>query len=312
MQAPLEHIPGELVKVQNATLHVVERPARTATHLPPSVLIHGKFGSVHDFLDTSLVDLLTSQQKVLIVDRPGCGYSRLPADTPATLETQVALLAALLAHRNVEPAVLVGHSLGASLALALAVAYPERVAGLVLLAPYAIAGDGPAHARVASILQMPVVGAALLPLVWGLIRLAVTPMFTAAFKPDPLPTHYTRYIRDVVLRPEPFRADLQSVLSADRLLRHIYPAFTDLHKPVVIMTGTADRTAPAERQSYPLAAMLPRVMTIDIPDAGHMLPYTVAPNIAGAVLATAAAADLLARAPHTHATQASSCKETHE
>ena len=63
MQARFEHIPGELVKVQHATLHVVERPARMATHLPPSVLIHGKFGSVHDFLDTSLVDLLTSRAR---------------------------------------------------------------------------------------------------------------------------------------------------------------------------------------------------------------------------------------------------------
>ncbi len=305
MHATFHNIPGQLIKLRGVTLHVVEQAARTPTHyLPPAVLIHGKFGSVHDFMATSLVSMLTEQQRVLLVDRPGCGYSRMPAGTPATLETQMHLLAQLLAALEVEPAVLVGHSIGASLALALATHYPERVAGLVLLAPYAIPSDGPAHARVARLLHLPVLGAALMPLVWSMVRLAARPMFRAAFAPDPMPQHYIRYIHEVVLRPEPFRADLESVLTADVLLNSIRNDYARLWKPVVIMTGTADQTATLERQTRPLAALLPRVMLLEVPEAGHMLPYCIAPNIAGAVLATAAAAELLTRAPQPQRSEA--------
>jgi lipase len=69
---------------------------------------------------------------VLAPDLRGRGASAgLPG--PYGFAVHVADLLAILDHAEVERAVLAGHSLGAYLAASLAVAHPERVAGLVLI-----------------------------------------------------------------------------------------------------------------------------------------------------------------------------------
>ncbi len=63
-------------------------------------------------------------------------------DGPFTVEQHLADAIAVLDTRNVSRAVVVGHSWGAHLALELAVARPERVAGLVLIDGPGATGDG--------------------------------------------------------------------------------------------------------------------------------------------------------------------------
>jgi pimeloyl-ACP methyl ester carboxylesterase len=61
---------------------------------------------------------------------------------PFTLEEHVADAIAVLDARDVDRAVVLGHSWGAHLALHLAVAHPERVAALVLVDGLGVVGDG--------------------------------------------------------------------------------------------------------------------------------------------------------------------------
>jgi proline iminopeptidase len=63
-------------------------------------------------------------------------------DGPLTVEQHVADAVAVLDARGVNRAVVVGHSWGSHLALELAVAHPERVAGLVLIDGPGVTGDG--------------------------------------------------------------------------------------------------------------------------------------------------------------------------
>lgn len=72
-------------------------------------------------------------------DLIGCGRSSWVA--PWTIDANVAALAALLEHQADGPVVVVGHSFGGAVAMHLAAAHPDRVAGLVLLDP-AISLDG--------------------------------------------------------------------------------------------------------------------------------------------------------------------------
>ncbi|GAA0624315.1 alpha/beta fold hydrolase [Kribbella sandramycini] len=68
---------------------------------------------------------------VIVHDRPGTGTSTLPgalADAPAHLNE-------LITEVGLGPAVVVGQSLGGAVAVLLAQAHPENVAGLVLLDP---------------------------------------------------------------------------------------------------------------------------------------------------------------------------------
>lgn len=69
------------------------------------------------------------------------GHGRSSWAAPWTIDTNIAALAALLDAQADTPVLVVGHSFGAGLAMALAAARPNQVAGLLLLDP-AIGLDG--------------------------------------------------------------------------------------------------------------------------------------------------------------------------
>jgi pimeloyl-ACP methyl ester carboxylesterase len=71
---------------------------------------------------------------VVAYDRAGLGWSDLPA-APLTLRTVVDDLRHVISTSGRTPCVLVGHSFGAFVVMACAVAYPREVGGLVLVDP---------------------------------------------------------------------------------------------------------------------------------------------------------------------------------
>lgn len=95
----------------------------------PIVMIHGGGCDTRDW--TYLAPLLAKHYQVITFDGRGCGQS--PAQTePASYADDVLRL---LNHLDIENAVLVGHSLGGQIATEFALAYPERLQRLVLIAP---------------------------------------------------------------------------------------------------------------------------------------------------------------------------------
>jgi pimeloyl-ACP methyl ester carboxylesterase len=98
---------------------------------PRVLLVHGTPGSATDWLDLLLAP--PEGLELLAVDRPGFGESA-PAGAVTALSAQSAALAPLLVERDGRWPIVVGHSLGAPIALRLAADYPGRVGGLVLLA----------------------------------------------------------------------------------------------------------------------------------------------------------------------------------
>src|ERR1700678_4099724 len=120
---------GGFIDVAGARLHVVERGEG-----PSILMLHGLAGQLGDFT-YALVELLAAQYRVVAVDRPGSGYSvRIPGAS-AALGAQADVLAALIDTLQLGRPLVVGHSLGGAVALALAQRHPEQVAGLALLAP---------------------------------------------------------------------------------------------------------------------------------------------------------------------------------
>lgn len=93
------------------------------------VLLHGQPGSGADW--QRVADRLPAGLDVLALDRPGYGASPL---RPGGFAANARAVAAELDARGVGKAVLVGHSYGGGVALALAGLAPERVEALVLLA----------------------------------------------------------------------------------------------------------------------------------------------------------------------------------
>src|SRR5215207_360424 len=105
-------------------------PERTTTDAAPAVLlIHGVTAS---HLSWPLVAERLPQVRVIAPDLRGRGRSNT-MQGPAGLAAHARDLIAVLDAAGVDRALLVGHSMGAFVALVFGDLYPERVAGLVLV-----------------------------------------------------------------------------------------------------------------------------------------------------------------------------------
>jgi pimeloyl-ACP methyl ester carboxylesterase len=97
---------------------------------PPVVLLHGQGGWSGMWLP--FVGDLGTTHRVIAADLPGLGASEVP-DGPPDPARVLAWLGELIQRTCPAPPVLVGHSLGASIAARFAIAHPDRVSRLVLV-----------------------------------------------------------------------------------------------------------------------------------------------------------------------------------
>ena len=98
---------------------------------PPLVFIHGLLGQLNDFA-YALAALFPRTPRG--ADRPaGSGYSQTAH--PQTLAEQAAIMAQAIEALDLEKPLVVGHSLGGAVALALALDHRDRIGGLALVAP---------------------------------------------------------------------------------------------------------------------------------------------------------------------------------
>ena len=98
---------------------------------PPLVLVHGLGGGALNFV--ALAPLLARRHRVLALDLPGHGGSE-PLSALDGLGDVAAHVAAVAEREEMLPAAVVGYSMGGVVALRLAVARPEAVSALALVA----------------------------------------------------------------------------------------------------------------------------------------------------------------------------------
>ncbi len=100
---------------------------------PPLILIHGFGGSMWQW--EYQYSVLAHTHRVIIPDLLGSGLSDKPEDT-YTPETLVEFFRQFMDSLNIPQATLIGNSMGAGLAMAMALDYPERVKQLVLISGF--------------------------------------------------------------------------------------------------------------------------------------------------------------------------------
>ncbi len=277
---------GDFIDVAGVRLHYVERGSGR-----PIVLIHGNGAMVEDFIISGVFDLLARDHRVIAFDRPGFGHSERPRGMIWTASAQAELLHEALRQMGVRDPVLVGHSWGTLVALAMALDHPLDTAAIVLLSGYYVPTLR-ADVLLLAALAIPVLGdiiryTILPPLGWVLAPRAIRKFFepapvSEAFR-DGFPTA-------MALRPSQIRASAADTAlmipgAAALLARH-----GELTMPVVIMGGTGDRIVATERQSGQLHADIPRSEFRRIAGAGHMIHHTAPERVTEAVRGTAKAA----------------------
>src|SRR4051794_35497450 len=121
---------GRFLEVDGVRLHYIERGQGE-----PLLLIHGNGTLIQDFTINSLVDRLSERYRVIVIERPGYGYSERPRHlwTPRAHAT---LFEHALHQLGVERALVLGHSWGTMVAVSLALQAPTLVRSLVLLSGY--------------------------------------------------------------------------------------------------------------------------------------------------------------------------------
>ncbi|MGA9272236.1 MAG: alpha/beta hydrolase [Candidatus Cybelea sp.] len=112
---------------------------------PAFVFVHGWQGDRSVW--RGIVAALGPEIRAITVDQRGGGDSN-GAPGPYALERLAADLHDLVTALDVAPVVIVGHSMGGTVALRFAVDYPEATRGLVLIAPVPASGGGFSERRV--------------------------------------------------------------------------------------------------------------------------------------------------------------------
>lgn len=279
---------GRFVDVDDGRLHVMELGNPDA---PPVLLLHGASGNLGD-LRLALGERLAARYRVILVDRPGHGWSDRPGGrSDASPARQAVLIHQAVAALGVKNPIVLGHSWSGALATAYALAFPDDVRGLVLLAPVTHpwpGGIGWINDVVATPLIGPLIAhTVILPAGYFMLRSGVA----AVFLPNSPPPHYgQRTGVAMLLRPREFIANAQDLADLKEFVRAQAPHYGEIKAPVAIIAGDKDPVVYTDIHSRAIARQLPQATLTVLPGVGHMVQYAATDKVVQAVDEVAAKA----------------------
>jgi pimeloyl-ACP methyl ester carboxylesterase len=279
-RAEAEHPPaGRFIEVDGVRLHYVENGGGT-----PVVLLHGNGTRAEDFRGSGVLDRLAVDHRVVAFDRPGYGFSERPKNRTWTPQHQADLLIRAFERLGIDQPVVVGHSWGTLVALALGLDHSQRVRGLVLLSGYYYPTMRP---------DVVLFAAPAIPVLGGVMRYTVSPLLgkllmplllRQMFAPSPVPESFRAAVPTaLMLRPWQLRASGEEaglMVPAAASLRRRYG---ELRIPVRLIAGADDRVAHTERHSVQFHRDVPSTDLRVIPGLGHMVHYFAQDQVVEAV-----------------------------
>jgi pimeloyl-ACP methyl ester carboxylesterase len=262
---------GKPVEVAGAILNVLDIGPRDAAG-PPIVMIHGASSNL-ETMRQPLGDLLARKHRVILIDRPGHGWSTRDRNEDSTPAVQGRMINEALGKLGVNSAIFVVHSWAGALGARMALDYPQRVAGLVMLAPVAYPWPG-GVGQYNKIITTPVIGRLLaytitLPLGYFLAEPGARGVFFPQTMPDGfVQTSATR----LLLRPREFLANARDLVTLKAAVAGQAPRYAEIKAPVVVISGDgADKTVSTNIHSRPFASTVPNARLIVLPGVGHMV-----------------------------------------
>ncbi len=234
----------------------------------PVVLIPGLFGSAFGY--RAVIPLLTDAgYRAIVVEPLGIGSSARPEHADYSLTAQADRIAAALDRLSVRHAVVVAHSLGASMAFRLAYRRPDLVAGIVSL------DGGPAEAAATRAFRGAMKFAPWIKLFGGvkLVRKKIRGQLIKA-------SGDASWVSEQVVDGYTAAAahDLDGTLKAflamaeRREPERLRPHLAEVRCPVRLLLGTATHEGGVSAEEVAvLAAALPLFIVDSVPGAGHFI-----------------------------------------
>jgi len=268
---------GRFVEVDWAKLHYVDRGEG-----PPIVMIHGIGANLRHYAHT-ILDEVAKTNRVIAIDRPGCGYSERPRGADNATHTQAAVIQKALDKLGVADPLVVGHSLGGSVALAHAMFHPGKARGYVLIAPLAAPPEmKPPFDRwyITSPLRRWLIA-------WTIgipMAMRYGPALTAfVFAPQtPSKDFGTASGAFLGLRPKAIINNFRDAVASPITVEAIHTQYGEIDAPVICLFGVQDQVLDPELNLAPLAGMHSAEIQL-LDGAGHMLLHVEPSAVTAAI-----------------------------
>ncbi len=273
---------GKFIDVDGARIHYLDKGSG-----PAIVIIHGLGGQMGNFT-YALLERLTAEFRVILMDRPGSGYSTRARGATGRLREQAATVAEFIRKLGLQRPLLVGHSLGGAVALGVALDHPEVVRGLALIAPLThVPEHVPAPFRAldiqSNLLRRLVAWTVATPI--GIRR--GKSILDAIFSPESAPEDFaTRGGGLLGLRPKSFYNTSTDMTAVNLDLEGMVERYATLQVPVRILYGTNDEVLDHRIHGEGMKGKSSQVR-VEFVEGGHMLPVTAADLTAKFIRATA-------------------------
>lgn len=245
------------------------------------VLIHGFSASLHAW--EPWAQRLSADYRVISLDLPGHGLTRAPSDYAPSTAASVAVVDQVTRRLGAEDFVLAGNSMGGGVAWRYALAHPDRLEGLVLVA--AAGWPDPERNREGA----PIVFRLLAnPAGRWYLRNADPELFAKrgleqAYLDESLVTDEV-VERYVALARAPGHRAILTGGREDRGSGVTPETFRAIKMPTLVMTGEQDALIPADH-SRRFAEAIPGAKLVIYPDGGHV-PMEQLPDRSAADLRT--------------------------
>jgi 3-oxoadipate enol-lactonase len=232
----------------------------------PMLMIHGWGGGASNF--RRLWPSIATRYRCIAPDLPGWGDSEKP-NVPYTFEWYADWLSDLLVTRSASPALVVGHSMGATIALFFALRHPDKVKKLAILNPIIRGADG--VKRETRLLSMP-----------GLRRVAYW-MTSQRWFLRFISRNFTERTegldeKDLLLVGQGTFASMIRTIKALKAV-DLTGSLKSVAAPTLVIGADADREIPVEQSR--LAAGIPGARLEMLKGCGHVSPLERPDEVAG-------------------------------
>lgn len=277
--------PGKFVTVDGNRIHYVERGDG-----PPILMVHGLGGTQFHF--RPLFAGLEKDFRLVAVDRPGSGFSTRRGHLPGSPREQAAFLVSFMEAVGIDRPLVVGHSLGGAVTLALALDFPEKIAGIVLVSPLTQHRDDVPPQFGALNIRSPLLRRIVAETVSAPNAVKLGPQtLEFVFGPQKPPADYAVAGGAMsAVRPSHYYASATDFVAVGDTMKVLAPRYGTLTVPAGMVFGTADRVLEAERHGRALAAAMPGLDAVFLDGVGHMPQYSHAAEVEALIRRVAAKA----------------------
>lgn len=262
---------GQLVDIGGDRIHYVDRGEG-----PPIVFVHGLSGQMRNFAWLPIEEL-ARHHRVILIDRPGTGYSTRGAQSAANVYAQAEAVVRFCDVLGLEKPVLVGHSLGGAIALAVALNHPRAVSRLALIAPLTHVQTEVPKAFRALVIRSDFIRRLVARTLATPVALATSSaVLKQVFAPEAVPPDFPlRGGGMLSLRPQGFLGASEDLIAVEEAgdLAEMEQRYVQLEVDTDVLFGRDDIVLNWIRHGDALRRRSKRV-ALKVIDGGHMLPVT--------------------------------------